>query len=165
MKRLMTAFLAACSTAACAGVATPRADVVTAGDLHRAVGDTWRGTLTYRDYSPPFADVTLDVEAKITPLPDGISVSFHYPREPQADSVTQTLISDSGARVDGARVIARKETGETLTISTEEACQDDDRPAICAHEYVMSPARLTWVKRVKFEGEAAFTRNTFTFSR
>lgn len=165
MMRRVIGILAVGLLAACAGLSAKRTEVVTVEDLQRAVGDDWRGQLIYRDYSPPYANVTLDVEAKIAPVPGGISVSLHYPREPHADSVNQIVLSDSGARVNGAQVLSRKQTADALTITTQEACQDDDRPAVCTEEYSLSAARLTWSKKVKFEGEAAITRNTYAFSR
>jgi hypothetical protein len=161
----MIAALALLSLSACAGLETQRSASVTAADLQRAVGDDWRGTLTYRDYSPPFSDVVLAVEARVTALPDGISISLHYPSEPQADSVNQMLVSDFGARVDGALVVEVAEVGDTLIVSTTEACEDDNRPAICTHDYTFGQSGMIWVKRVQFDGEAPITRNTYAFNR
>lgn len=166
MRWSVSAALAAALVTACA---TPVADpppAVSVADLHLALGDTWTGTLTYRDYSAPYGDVTLDVEAKITPLTDGIQVALHYPKEPAADGTRDTRLSEDGRKLDGASVTARTQSGGTLTVETEEACEDDDRPALCRHVHVFAPDAISWSKFVTFEeGAEPVRRNAYAFHR
>ncbi|MEZ5953861.1 MAG: hypothetical protein R3C13_06080 [Hyphomonas sp.] len=163
---ICVALLSAASLPACTTLAPLDAPRVTTADLERIAGDDWAGTLTYRDYSPPFGDVTLSVEAKLAPVPGGLSLSLHYPKEPSADGSSEILITDEGRTLDGATVTARTETADLLVIVTEEACQDDDRPATCKHVYTFSPDWMNWTKLVTFdEGGETIRRNAYTFSR
>lgn len=151
---------------ACSSTALPAAPAVMAADLLVVAGDDWTGALTYRDYSPPHGDVTLQVEAQVRAVPDGLSISLHYPREPKADGISELLLTENGRVFDGEAVISRDRTGDTLQIVTEAACEDDDRPATCRHVYTFAPGRLGWRKLVRFAGGGEeIHRNDYTFTR
>lgn len=164
-RNLLTAAVAVlCS--ACSSPPSPVAASVTAADLMSVVGDDWTGTLTYRDYSPPHGDVTLQVEARVRAVPEGLVISLHYPREPQADGVSELLLTESGRVFDGEPVTSRERTGDTLQIVTEAACQDDERPATCRHIYTFAPKQLGWRKLVRFaEAGEDIRRNDYNFTR
>lgn len=151
---------------ACSGFPSQAPAVVEAADLQVAVGDDWTGTLTYRDYSPPHGDVTLQVEAKVKAVAGGLSVALHYPREPEADGISELLLTEGGRIFDGAPVISAERTGDTLQVITEAACEDDDRPATCRHVYSFAPKQLGWRKLVQFAGDGeAVRRNAYTLTR
>ncbi len=166
MQRTVYSAAIALLCGACSGFPSQGAPVVAANDLLVAVGDDWRGTLTYRDYSPPHGDVTLQVEARVKAVADGLSISLHYPCEPGADGISELLLTESGRVFDGEAVISRVRSGDTLEIVTEAACEDDDRPATCRHVYTLAPKQLGWRKLVQFAGDGeAVRRNEYTFSR
>lgn len=166
MLRVTIAIVAMSLASACVGMAAEEAPSVSAADLLRMVGDDWKGTLTYRDYSPPFGRVTLQVEAKIKATPAGVETSLHYPREPNADGSSELLVSADGAMLDGERVVLRREEGDRLILATEDACEDDGKPATCRHEYSLAPRDISWRKLVTFGGDTApVERNTYQFTR
>ena len=77
MHRIAYSAAIAILCSACSGFPSQAPAVVEAADLLVAVGDDWTGTLTYRDYSPPHGDVTLQVEAKVTAVAGGLSIALH----------------------------------------------------------------------------------------
>jgi hypothetical protein len=166
MRRLVFSTAIAILCSACTSVspqATPR---VEAADLLVAVGDNWKGTLTYRDYSPPYRDVTLLVEAKVQAVAGGLSVALHYPREPGADGISALLLTEGGRVFDGEAVILAERKDDTLQVITEGACQDDDRPAMCRHVYSFAVKQLGWRKLVTYAGDGgAVRRNEYTLTR
>lgn len=166
MVRATIAIVASSLAAACAGVAAMDQPTVSAADLQRMVGDDWTGTLTYRDYSPPFGRVTLQVAAKIKATPAGVETSLHYPREPNADGASELAVSADGAMLDGERVVLRRVEGDRLILATEAACEDDGKRATCRHEYALAPREINWRKLVTFSGDGApVERNAYRFTR
>lgn len=166
MRRIVYSAAIAIVCSACSGFPSQAPAVVEAADLLVAVGDDWTGTLTYRDYSPPHGDVTLQVEAKVTAVAGGLSIALHYPREPSADGISELLLTEGGRVFDGEAVISAERTGEILQVITETACEDDDRAATCRHVYSFAPKQLGWRKLVKFVGDGeAVRRNEYRFSR
>lgn len=166
MRRIVYSAAIAILCSACSSFPSQAPPVVEAADLLAAVGDNWTGTLTYRDYSPPHGDVTLQVEAKVTAVAGGLSIALHYPREPAADGISELLLTEGGRVFDGEPVISAERTGDTLQVITEAACEDDDRPATCRHVYSFAPKQLGWRKLVQFAGDGeAVRRNEYTFSR
>ena len=135
-------------------------------ELAVVAGDGWTGELTYRDYSPPYGSVKLAVEARVTAVPDGISVALHYPREPHADSESVLSLSADGRTFDGKTVTGQEQRGDTLTITTEARCEDDGLPATCQHVYTLAPRAFGWVKLVTLDKDGtAFQRNAYAFKR
>jgi hypothetical protein len=164
MLRVAIAIVAGSLAVACASVAMD-APTVSAADLQRMVGDDWKGTLAYRDYSPPFGRVTLEVEAKIRATATGIETSLHYPREPKADGTSELGVSADGTMLDGERVVFRREDGDRLIIAAEAACEDDGKPATCRHEYTLAPREISWRKLVTFGDGTPVERNVYRFTR
>lgn len=166
MRRIVYSAAMAILCSACSGFLSQTPARVEAGDLLVAVGDDWTGTLTYRDYSPPHGDVTLQVEAKVKAVAGGLSIALHYPREPGADGISDLLLTDGGRVFDGEPVISAERAGDTLQIVTEAACEDDNRPATCRHIYSIAPKQLGWRKLVQFAGDGeAVRRNDYSFTR
>lgn len=165
LRRLLAAVVAGLC-ASCAATPPSGAVSVSPADLRGVVGSDWKGTLTYRDYSPPYGAVTLSVEASIAPTPNGISVALHYPKEPQADGANELSLSDGGRTLDGDMVTGREVNGDTLTITTKATCEDDDKVATCVHIYTLAPKAFGWRKLVTFEGSSqAIQRNAYAFAR
>ena len=166
MQRNLLAAALAAFCGACSNLASPARPTFMAEDLASVVGDDWKGTLIYRDYSPPHGDVTLQVEAKVKAVPGGLAVALHYPREPSADGISELLMSDGGRVFDGESVISRERTGDMLQVVTEAACEDDNRPATCRHVYSFAPKQLGWRKLVRFAGDPEpVRRNEYMFTR
>ena len=166
MHRKLHFAIVAIACSACSSLPSQGTVAVDAADLQVVVGDTWKGTLTYRDYSPPHGDVTLQVEAKVKAVTGGLSISLHYPREPKADGTSEILLTEGGKVFDGEPVISRERTGDTLEIVTEGPCEDDGQRATCRHVYSLAPKQLEWRKFVRFVGGSEdVRRNAYTFAR
>ncbi len=153
---------------ACVSPAPPEAErepSASPADFAILAGDDWTGALTYRDYQPPFGDVRLDLEVRVTPTPDGADLFFHFPKEPQADGNNPLVISADGRTIDGDPVFARTEAGGVLTLVTEGPCEDDDQPAICTLTYAIAPDRLTYEKQVTFADGLKVRRNAIDVTR
>jgi hypothetical protein len=158
--------VAAVMVSACATQTRPTAPAVTQADLARVVGEGWTGTLVYRDYSPPFGSVTLDAEVDISQSQDGLILAIRYPREPSANSTDVLSVSADGTMLGGDPVVARREEGRTVYITTRAPCEDDDKPAICEHTYTFGEAEFGTLKRVTFaSGGAPVQRNAYSFTR
>jgi len=159
--------LAAFALAACAAVPEePTSNQLTPSDLAVIAGTGWTGTLTYRDYSPPYGDVTIEAALAAAETPDGLILSYIYPKEPQANSESAFALTEGGTVLDGARITQLARTDSLLTVTTEEACEDDDRPATCLHDYSFGPKVFSAAKRVRFSGSPeTFQRNVYRLTR
>lgn len=165
MLRNVTGLAAVSALAGClsAPVAAPALSIT---DLEAVAGDGWTGELVYRDYSPPFGQVQLAVEAKVTMRPDGLTLALHYPKEPNADDTSGLLISADGRTFDSETVTVRERTGDTLTVMTQARCEDNDLPAACTHIYTLAPKAFGWVKLVTLDRDGQqFQRHAYTFTR
>jgi hypothetical protein len=128
-------------------------------------GTGWTGTLNYRDYSPPYGDVTISAELAATETPDGLNLSYLYPKVPQANSEGLFALTEDGAVLDGGRITVITRTEDGLIVTTEEACWDDNTPAACVRDYSFSPHAFA-AKRVRFAGDPeTFLRNVCRFTR
>lgn len=166
MFRLLSGYLAAALVAGCATPPASLSPTIRVADLHSVAGAGWTGRLIYRDYSPPFGEVELEVEAKVTALADGISLALHYPREPDADSESKLLISEAGLALDGKPVVGREISGDSLIIATQADCEDDNQPATCRHVYTIAPTAFGWTKLVTLDSDGnQFQRNAYAFTR
>ena len=165
MKACVTS-LALIAVTACATTSTDVAPRVTSDDLALVDGAGWTGTLVYRDYSPPYGDVTLQAEVDVSVTSDGLLLDMRYPGEPSANSTDMLSVATDGSRLGGDPVVARKEEQGEVRITTRAPCEDDDKPAICEHIYTFSKARFGLRKTVKFDGSSdTFQRNAYTFTR
>jgi hypothetical protein len=130
-------------------------------------GSTWKGTLTYRNYSDGQwvtipCNVRIAAEDKPETLPR-YTWSTSYTDEPHADGATIVRL-DQAARtiVMGdvtERIVAMASTPETsgsLThvIVTEFAGEDDARPATIRKVYTMGAKVLSVQKLVRWDGSS-----------
>lgn len=161
---LAAALLAA---TACAGMpASPEPPRVTPDDLAPLVGSGWTGTLTYRDYSPPFGEVTIEAALDVRETPEGLVFNYIYPKEPQANSERPFLLSADGTVLDEEAVIAVTRAPDAVNIRTSAACEDAGQAATCTYDYSIAAKTFTVRKSVQVTGEAeTFTRNTYRLSR
>lgn len=164
--RLGLPILAAVFLSACASQPPIGSPIVSRADLMAVAGDGWKGELIYRDYSPPFGEVKLAVEAIVTARQDGLSLALHYPKEPGADGESVLTLSADGTMLDGEFVVAREQSGDRLTITTQARCEDDNLTATCRHVYTISPKAFGWTKLVALDRDGKeFQRNAYTFTR
>jgi hypothetical protein len=161
---LACAALAAACTSVPAGTPPP---VVTESDTALILGTGWTGELVYRDYSPPFGEVTLRTTLEVRRVPDGIELFIRYPDEPKADGASTLSISEDGRSIDGDRIVVREAMpGGGVKLVTEGVCEDDDRPATCAHTYTIAETAFGMRKTVSFgDGTPPLVRNTYAFTR
>lgn len=144
----------------------PTAPRISAADLAQVAGAGWTGALVYRDYSPPYGEVMLDVEADVTVAPQGLSLAIRYPNEPAANSTKTLRLSAGGTIFDREPVVERREEGGAVVVLTRGPCEDDGRSATCEHVYRFSEAELGLEKRVRFDGDAEFIRrNAYRLTR
>ncbi len=155
------AVLAACATHS--EKPTPR---VTPADLVRVSGEGWTGTLVYRDYSPPFGEVTLKTDVDISMTTDGLMLAMRYPDEPSANSTDILSVGAGGTKLGGDPVISRRKDGKTVYFTTRADCDDDGTPATCEHVYTFGKKQFGMRKTVTFkDGSASFQRNAYTYTR
>jgi len=155
------------SAAACAAIPAPaEAPRITPADLAVLTGSGWAGTLTYRDYSPPFGEVTIQAALEVRETPDGLTFAYIYPKEPQANSESPFTLSADGRVLDEATVTAVARTADAVEAATTTPCEDAGEPATCTYDYTITAKAFTIRKTVQAGGEAApFTRNTYRFTR
>jgi hypothetical protein len=163
MRTLLTSLvvLSACQTAALPD--SQRLDSA----LGQLDGGVWKGTLTYRDYSPPFKDVSIPAELRVTRMAGGFAFDYAYPDEPAANSKSDVILAPDGSALDGEPVAAF-ETGKGSTdrITTRGPCRDDERAATCEHVWEISKSRFSVRKTVMLaDGAAPFRRNEYVFER
>jgi hypothetical protein len=155
----------AAALAACTSVPGVPAKL-SAADLAPLEGGGWAGTLTYRDYSPPYGDVTLAVTAAARVTPEGLTLALAYPDEPQANGEAAFPLSADGLSFDEAPIIRRSDENGVLEVVTEAACEDDNRPAICTYTYQFAANVLVSEKRVDLgDGAPPLLRNAYRLTR
>lgn len=154
------------ATACASAPAQPEPLRVTPEDIAPLVGSGWTGTLTYRDYSPPFGEVTIQAALDVRDTPEGLIFAYIYPKEPQANSESPFLLAEDGTVLDEATVTAVSRTKEALEITTSAPCEDAGEPATCTYDYSIAAKAFTVRKTVEATGTATpFTRNTYRFTR
>lgn len=138
-------------------------------DISVLVGERWTGTLTYRDYGTGkpvtiLSDVTISLAKGEK---SKWNFSFEYPKEPKANSSDVIELSRDGRTFDGEKVIEIKNLSSgVLRFTTEIKGEDDDKPALIRHVYLISKTEFTKTKEVKFDGAAEFIeRNTYKWKR
>ena len=167
--RTIIGLLAAGALAACAqmplGEEAAEPPAVQPGDLALLEG-SWTGSLTYRDYSPPYEDVSIPATLEADQLEEGIRLELKYPDAPSAYDRSMLIASDEGRTLNSETVMSRTETGDEVTIVTASECEDDGRPAKCEVTYTLSPKVFEMKKMVALDsGEAPFRRNAYAFVR
>jgi hypothetical protein len=165
-RALLLAATLLAATACAAAPAPPEPPRVTPADLAVLTGSGWTGTLTYRDYSPPFGEVTLQAALDVRETPEGLAFAYIYPKEPQANSESPFPLTADGTQLDEAAVTAVTRTPDAVAVTTSTPCEDAGEPATCTYEYSIAATAFTVRKTVQASGNAApFTRNTYRFTR
>ena len=133
-------------------------------------GETWRGNLTYLDYSSNKL-VTIRSTLRVTKVRPGVwTFATGYDDEPQANGASEVRLEDSGSVLNNndiaERVISRVERGDQVQVTTESAGQDDSRPATIRKTYTVSPAKFSIRKEVKLQGTSEFfMRHEYSWTR
>src|SRR5690349_11202107 len=146
---------------------TQEANNVSVDDFTPVFG-TWKGSLTYLDYSSgkPY---TMPAEVTIAPLESQVVFVYEYPNEPQANGNDTLKISNNGTMLDNARVVSKKLVAKgKLEIMTEVNGVDgnEEKEAIIRHTFTISGNFFSNRKDVKFKGENKWIRrNEYSFSR
>lgn len=138
-------------------------------DLQRLVGKTWRGTLTYLDYTsnkPTTIKSTLAVE-RIHSGPESWMWYFGYTDEPDHNSGQPISLRNDGRVVEDERVIARINLpNHGVQITTEYRGNDNDRPSSMLHVYRIHNDEFTLQLLVKPDGtEDFFERHIYRWRR
>lgn len=167
MFRLVVFTLAAALSACASAPPPPAAPSITDTDTALILGSGWTGQLVYRDYSPPFGEVSLRTTAEVRRIEGGLEIFFSYLDEPSANGPSEYTIAPDGTSINNAPVISRDTLSNgDVVIETSGPCEDNDLPALCTHTYTLGETRLAIRKTVDPEGEApAFQRNAYTFTR
>lgn len=163
---LSIVFLAACSSKP-VEVADTTKPYVTTSDFTPLIGDTWKGSLTYLDYSSA-KTVTIPTQATIEIAnPTTIKYSVSYPEEPWEDSHSKIKIGGDGLTLDGQKVTSRRALADgNVEIQTEYRGEDDGKPADIRMTYMFGPNAFSMAKDVRFDQQATYiNRNTYTFER
>lgn len=153
--------------------AQPTTPVLQTKDLLLLRG-TWKGNLTYRDYSSNTKEVIPvviygwckdDEESTCRTW----TLKYEYPDEPKAKSEENFSIGNKGRSFNGATLIEKKRMKDgTLKFVTEEKGKDgnDDKPCVIRHVYQLSYHSFIITKLVRFDGETTFfERNEYNVTR
>lgn len=128
-------------------------------DLQRLTGGTWRGTLTYLDYTSNKTTTiksTLAVE-RVASGPCSWVWYFGYTDEPDHDSGTVQSLKYDGRVFEDERVLSRKLLpNRTVQIVTESKGEDNDRPSTLHHVYRISDSEFSLQLLVKPDGTTNF---------
>lgn len=143
--------------------------VIKEDDLILLTGKKWTGTLTYLDYSSK-KEVSIPVDLTVTQSSEyknSFILKYEYTDEPDANGSDTVLISDDGKYLGDKKITSRSDLlNNTLGIITEESGEDDNRPAMFRHIYLISDSIFSIKKEVKFNDESEyFKRNVYEFKR
>jgi hypothetical protein len=138
-------------------------------ELSPLLGERWRGTLTYRDFSQN-KDYSIPVEIIVTQSSADANewlVKFEYPKEPNANGEQTIKLSDGGTRFDGGILISKtKLSNKTLQFVTEKEGKDNNREATLRYTYTLNQTNFSIKKEVRYKNEADyFLRNEYKVSR
>lgn len=147
-----------------------KSDIVRTADFDTLTGETWRGTLTYLDYTsnkPTSIRSTLRVTAK---EPGVWLFATGYDDEPHADGASEVRIVDVGKSISNddtmERVVSRVERDGGVEIITEHAGEDNEQKATIRREYIIGKGSFSIRKLVKIEGEPDFfQRHEYSWKR
>ena len=166
MRLFVYALLLASCFVAQASAQTPR---VSAEDLRRLTGPSWKGTLTYLDYSSNKA-VSIRSNLTVTLAPGEETAwvfEYEYPDEPKANGKQIVKLGGGGANLDDEKVVERTMLdGGALRIVTERRGKDNDRDALFRYTYLIGASSFSIRKEVRAEGASAFfERNRYSWTR
>lgn len=142
---------------------------LTPADIDQLSGPTWRGTLTYLDYTsnkPTTIPSSLSV-ARAAATPNAWDFAFGYADEPKADNRNTLILSANGRTFAGETVVERAEIpGGGLRIITTEQGKDDNKPATLRYVYTITSREFSITKFVKYpDSSDEIERNTYRWSR
>lgn len=145
--------------------------VVSDADLAPLVG-SWRGTLTYTDYSDDRKQVSLPTALVITRAKKtGVRLAYTYtePSGKTIDDLTELAPAKTPGRLafDGEWEVKAREVSATgLRLEIEGVGKDNNRAATMREIIVVTPDSLTHQKLVRYEGTPDFfQRNRYALAR
>ncbi len=132
------------------------------------ISGTWKGTLTYLDYSTnkPFT-MPANVSVEQGKNEYQVKLLISYPKEPDANSKDRIIISKDGMLLNKTRVTSREIlTNQEIKITTEYSGKDNREKALIRNVYIFGPKRFVIRKEVKFNDSADWLmRNEYNFGR
>lgn len=150
--------------------ADSQSGVIRTTDFDALVGETWRGTLTYLDYSSKKL-TTIRSTMRVTPAENGAwTFAVGYDDEPHADGASTLRITDSGTRIQiddtAERVVSRTNTPTGFQFVTEQQGADDERPATIRKTYTRAADTFSIRKDVRLDGTTEFfNRHVYEWKR
>jgi hypothetical protein len=133
---------------------------------------TWKGTLTYLDYTSN-KPTTIPSTFKLTQAADSSSAwnfAIGYDEEPHANSATRLELRDYGRVLQlgdtTETVLSSIRQGNRVDITTQFTAADDNKPATIRKVYIISPNAFSMQKLVKFADQPDFfERHIYQWSR
>jgi hypothetical protein len=129
----------------------------------------WKGSLTYLDYRSGTSETIKSNAAIAIKGRDVIELSLYYTDEPDHNNAELYQIKEKGTMLNNMKVVERiKQADGALKIIFESKGPDENdyKPAIFNHIYVIAKNNFTINKMVRFEGEDNFfERKQYSFSR
>ena len=141
-------------------------DIVSPTEISVLLGDDWQGSLTYLDYSSN-QETSIPVMLHVEQVGDReFRFSFSYPEEPKANNKTKMVLGKNHMSINKARIISRQDLpNHVLKFETKIPGKDNKKKAIIYTEYQLSVKNFTITKKVQYDGEDPFVRNTYSFTR
>jgi hypothetical protein len=151
-------------------ICNAQTDFKTLSEDFTQLSGSWKGTLTYLDYSSgkPYT-MPADIEVKRIKKTKKFIFSNIYPNEKSANSIDTTIISKDGKYIDKALIKSRRklENGD-IEIITEELGKDgnDNKPATFRHTYTFGYKTFKKRKDVQCIGETNWiNRHEYSYKR
>jgi len=150
----------------CARMATPNALRIKESDFAPLLGETWTGSLNYKDYTSGQQTV-IPIEADVEKVTARTIVyRIRFPKEPDYNSTKRIRISSDGTRIDGAPIVKRERVDGRLHITTRERSTDNYTPSNIENIYEIGKSRFDIVQFIiPDDGSEPFERNRYTFER
>lgn len=147
--------------------------------LYPQLAGSWKGSLEYKDYQPPYGRVRLPTVATVEVSGDRSSLLFHFtyddgPGKTVNDTDRFTLDASGDGVTWGALsekmpqrfvVKALIATAGITTLTLEGEGSDDDRPASIRETLTVGPDSLQILKEVRPKGGAFAFRHVYELKR
>lgn len=128
-------------------------------DFDRVAGIDWKGSLTYLDYSskkPVEIKSALYVKSALN-QPSSWMWNVGYTDEPDHNSGGLLSLRFKGQFINDEKVIDRVVLGSgDVKITTEYKGDDDGKPALNRHVYILGGKEISLQKLVKFQSDMSF---------
>lgn len=150
--------------------ADSQSGVIRTTDFDALVGETWRGTLTYLDYSSSKL-TTIRSTMRVAPAENGAwTFAVGYDDEPHADGASTIRIADAGKQIligdTSERVVSRATTSQGFQFVTEQQGADDERPATIRKTYTKIADTFSIRKDVRLDrSKEFFNRHVYEWKR